>query len=543
MAELFEFDAANKLGIPSTKPDSPYLGLYLAVGPGQNLNTEEDCSQYAKINFTGTAGTASALYYSLVFQLPKWEFNIVKPDEWIEVSPTMAKYYAETMRAREEIEAKIKAGLIAAAETVSRYELLAHDLRKYKEIMDYFERKDEHSLKAMFIDQVDIHTGEGISLRSIVGRWPTIIADFIKLKDEDVDPDKIAKKLNISKAEAIILTTKNKLYVEWKELFGTATKERYERIKGLVESNKMTIDEYRNWLKPHIARYKMMKVGAERPAVVKEAFKAYADITGQATFKNNIKLWAWKTLKAIEARKPAIEKVGKGFIIDPDDPFVINFLILGKDPKISKGLVSIYPWLAKDGKLSEKAKKVISEIKEEWLAGENGLDPSELYYIFFDINILRVGSRLPVGEIEDITFTIKTYTMSQNILFVKLLELKCRELELDRYIDEILGIKAGEEGEEIKEIVKREFPEVYGAKKRLSPLEQYAAGFKKMSADIEKTFATFFPKRAPSGMFVFVKPGMYESDFADRISKIYLKPAGAILAEIVKFLKAKMGVV
>ncbi len=542
MTELFEIDAANNIGIPSTKPDSPYLGLYLAVGPGQNLNTEEDCNQYAKLNFTGVPGTASALYYSLVFQLPKWGFNVVKSDEWIEVSPAMTKYYAETMKAREEIEAKIKTGLITAADTVSRYEMLAHDIRKYKEIMDYFERKDEHSLKAMFIDQVDIHTGEGFSLFSMPKRWPTIIADFIKLKDEDIDPDKIAKKLNISKAEAIILTTKNKLYVEWKELFGTATKERYERLKGLLESNKMTINEYKNWLKPHIARYKMMKIGTERPAVIKEAFKAYADITGQATFTNNIKLWVWKPLRAVEARKPAIEKVGKGFIIEPDDPFVINFLILGKDSKISKGLVSIYPWLAKDGNLSDKAKKIIDEIKKDWLAGKGGLDPNELYYIFFDIDVLRIGSRLPVGELEDITFTIRTYTMSQNILFVKLLELKCLELELDRYIDEILGIKAGEEGKEIREIVKGEFPEVYGAKKRLGPLGQYTTEFKKMTSNIERTFATIFPKRAPSGMFVFVKPGMYESDFADRIAKIYIKPAGSIFADITGFIKAKMGV-
>jgi hypothetical protein len=29
-----------------------------------------------------------------------------------------------------------------------------HDIRKYKEILAYFNEKDEHSLKAMFIDQV-----------------------------------------------------------------------------------------------------------------------------------------------------------------------------------------------------------------------------------------------------------------------------------------------------------------------------------------------------------------------------------------------------
>jgi crotonobetainyl-CoA:carnitine CoA-transferase CaiB-like acyl-CoA transferase len=28
----------------------------------------------------------------------------------------------------------------------------------YKEILGYFARKDEHALKAMFIDQVDVHT-------------------------------------------------------------------------------------------------------------------------------------------------------------------------------------------------------------------------------------------------------------------------------------------------------------------------------------------------------------------------------------------------
>jgi len=556
--EIFELGAEP--GIPSNV-DKPTLGAFLCAGPTRTPGEEEKANQIADLNFTGKPGTASALYYSLVFQLPKWGWNVEKADEWIEVSPTHKEYYERTIATKQMLESTIKTGLTSAAQAVADFELMNHDLRKYKEILRYFAKKDEHSLKAMFIDQVDVHTdlpGQPISMRTIASRWPTIIADFIRLTDEDIEPDKIAKKLDISKAEAVILATKNKLYKQWKDLFGKTAQERYELLSGLVGSRKKSIKEYREWLKPYISRFKMTKLGGERVPVRAGTLKSFADVTGLAVFSNGIRIFAWKPLKTVEFRKPAAEVKGK-FIIDPYDDFIRENYIL--DP--SKGLASIYPWLRNDRKYCQKCKayyppsvimcdkchstalidrKVADEIVERdilpaWEKKERALDPFELYYVFLDMNILRLGSRIPVGEIEDITFTMKNYTISQNVLLVKLLELRCRDIELERYIDEILGIKFEER--EVGELVKEEFPELFPSKK-ISGLKTYVKGLR----DTYKSYSEFFKKfKLPKfKSFMFVKPGPYETDFKERISKHYIVIAGVHFNTVADFIKSRMGV-
>lgn len=556
---IFEF--GREPGIP-TNVSPPYdkmLGLFLCAGPTKAPGVETDSNHIISLNFTGKPGTAAALYYDLVFQLPKWEFNVSKADEWIEVSPTHKEYYDRTVSTKQMLEGAIKTGLTSAAAAVSDFELMNHDLRRYKEILNYFAAKDEHSLKVMFIDYVDVHTdlpGQPISLRTSAVRWPTIIADFIKLKDEDVDPDQIAKKLNISKAEAVILTTKNKLYKQWKELFGKTAKERYELLKGLVEGRKKTIKEYREWLKPYISRFKMTRLGGERPLVRAGTLKSFADITGMATFWNGIKIFAWKPLKTKEPRKPAAE-IKSPFVINPYDSFIRENYVL--DPV--KGLAKLYPWLRNDRKYCSKCKTynppdtvqckcgstrlidrkladeiVEKEILRDWKDKKTSLDPAELYYIFLDIDVLRAGTRLPTGELEDIIFIVRDYVLSQNALLVKLLELKCRDRELEKYIDEILGVKIEER--EIGEIVRGEFPSLF-PKKELNPLTAFFKGVR----DSTMVYLDFFKKiRLPKPGLMFLKPGPYEKNFKDRITKHYLSVSGAEFNTVVNFLREKMGV-
>ncbi|MFQ6020614.1 MAG: hypothetical protein ACE5J4_01175 [Candidatus Aenigmatarchaeota archaeon] len=550
---IFEF--GGEPGIPINSKD-PTLGLFWCIGPSKPPGEETASNRMINLNFTGQPGTASKIYFSLMFQLPKWGLFHAKVDEWIEVTPAHREYYERTMATKQMLEGVIKTGLTSAAQAVADYELINHDLRKYKEIMNYFSQKDEHSLKAMFIDQVDIHTGEGISMRSIVARWPTIIDDFMRLKDEDVEPEKIAKKLDVSRAEAVILATKNKLYKEWKKLFGDAAKERYSTLRSLVEARKRTVQEYRDWLKPYISRFKMTKLAGEKPELRAKIFKSFADITGQSTFANGIRIWAWKPLKSKEPRRPAAEVIGD-FIVHPYDDYVRENFILEKN----KGLAALYPWLNNDrkycykcksyfdpvvnkcnkcGSIALEVKKVADEIVEKeiipaWKKKEMRLDPAELYYTFFDIDILRLGTRLQVGELEDITFYIRTFEITQNILLVKILELKCRERELERYIDEILGIKLEERG--IEEIVKEEYPELFGKepgkKTFFSDLrfigKKYVKPFKKI-------------KKPKIKGIMLMKPGPYERDLVERITKQYLKVSASHFLEMLNFLKQKMGI-
>src|SRR3989344_4429927 len=244
---------------------------------------------HTRLNFTGQLGSIMGIYYSLVFQLGKWEFNVKKSDEWIEVSPVHAQYYQLTIKKKEELEGRIKQGLVQVSQAVADTELLMHDKRRYLEFLHYMgyrsfketgkekesalpdelnldedekkvkARADNHSLKAVFIDQVDMHTGEGISMRSIVSRWPTLITDFMRMEDDWMDPDKVKNNLNVSKAEAIVLITKNKLYNEWKSLFGPEIKSRYMRINELVQAREASVEQYKEWLKPYIARHRLIE--------------------------------------------------------------------------------------------------------------------------------------------------------------------------------------------------------------------------------------------------------------------------------------------
>lgn len=553
----------NIQGIPQNGSDPSSLGKYVLEGPKKAIGFETTCNQTTELNFTGPPGKASSIYYSLIFQLPKWNFFLSKIDEWIEVSPTHQEYYQRTVATKKNLEGIIKEGLASASSAVADYELLKHDMRKYEEMIKYLNEKDEHSLKAMFIDQVDVHTGETVAMKSIAPRWPTIIADFMKLEDKDDKVDDIAKKLNISKAEAVILTTKNKLYNSWKGTFLTVVRDRYHLLYGLVKAREISINEYKTWLKPYIMRFKMTVLGGERENIRASTMKAMADITGQSTFANGIHLFAWKVIKTSDIRKPLKEMGSEGFVTEPYDYYVRDNFILNR----KTGLAEIYPWLAEtvkycmnckkyiklepgqktcpkckwEGKIVDKtlADKIVEEeILPAWSKCEMNLDPTESYYMFYDIDVSRVGSRLAVGEIEDITFTINGYTMSHNILLVKILEMKCREREIERYIDEILGFKIGES--DALAIAREKYPEAFEVKKEEeTELQKFMREFSKIGEEFSGFFGGI---KMPKTDLMFAKPGPYESHFKDRVTKYYMKKTGENFAEIIGFIKEKMGV-
>jgi hypothetical protein len=455
------------------------LGRCVVVGPADRKT---------KLDFTGPPGSTSAIYFSLCFQLRKWEYQVQKADEALEVTPIHAQYYQLTMKQKEELETKIKTGLGNIAEAISGYELLKHDERKYREFLNYFEAKDEHALRAVFIDQVDVHTGD-VAMRTIVQRWPTLIADFMRLSDEDTDPDKVKAKLGISKAEAVVLVTKNKLYLEWKKLFLPQVKSRLERIEELIRSREKSISEYREWLKPYIVRHKLLKQAFESPEFRKASSTSFIRAGGHAVSTCSLKLWAWRNWETPELRRPAAELAALK-PIDPYDEWTKKELIW--HPK--HGLVVDYPWITPTW-VDEQVKW----IKANWLV------PWRYYYSFFEINFDRTNARLADGtEIEDGVFEVLNYFFSQNAMLVKCLELRAKQEEIERYVDQLIGIKSKPE-EEKKPVIKiRKFPEL--------PIK-------------------------------FFKRGPYESNFEDRITKYHLKPMAELrYAPVVAFLKEKMGI-
>jgi hypothetical protein len=495
------------------------------------------------IDFTGPPGSCSGLFHGIFFQLGKWEYQAKKADEWIEVSPVHQAYYALTQREKESLETRIKTGLTSATQAVADFELVMHDERKYREFLEYFgyrtkrdidklkkkkpeiepkdydelfleddeneikKRLDNHSLKAVFIDQVDIHTGEGISMRSIVSRWPTLISDFMRLKDTDLDVNKIMSDLDVSRAEAVVLVTKNKLFLEWKNLFGNEVKNRYRRIRELVRSKQETMDQYRKWLEPVIARHKMLKEGLEAPSRRAEMLTFPLRSAGHATSSAMIELWAWKDFSPAELYKGGTEDIAKlvyGTVskmkLTPYDRWTKNNLIFNKD----HGLILEHEWVT-----DEWVKQQLDEFyKTGWLIR------NKLYYSFFIITLNRTNIRDPTGaEIEDGMFDVNLIVMSQNVLFTKLLELKARQEELNMHIDRLLGLPH----------------KILGAEKAWKKEKDYLAPVKKFLDKI--SFGMKFSYR-----------GYYEKNFFDRLANVYFSGiVGVRYNAIVNFIKEKIG--
>ncbi len=445
--------------------DKPVFSLEsINVAPGTKLFTwiqrygpTAPLAMSTTLNYTGQPGSGSNMFYALVFWLQKMGYQVRKIDEWIEISPIHSQYHELTYRQKGILEDKIKVGLESAAKQISDYELLLHDLRKYKEIVDALEKNDEQRLRAIFVDQVDIHTGQGFSLVTMVERWPTIIHDFMKVGDEE-NPDKIAEKLQISKAEAVILSTKNKLFKSWKQMFGEEVKKRYERLESLAKAKEKMIKELREWLKPYIMKYKTMKLGTEVPEIRKEMAFSPFSITGQATYTNGIKLWAWNALRAFERE---YMEYTPGVEIYPYDVIIRDAILFGKILKI-KPLSSIYPFLKEPSEKTDlgvvkkgvvrkddvrKGDEIANDIVSAWEKGKMGFKKDTVFYEFYEIEVSRAGLRVPPGtEIEDIKFSIKGYVITQNLLLLKLVELKCREMEFEKYMDELVGdVKKKEE--------------------------------------------------------------------------------------------------
>ena len=506
--------------------------------------------RHTRLNYTGQIGSIMGMYYSLVFQLAKWEHNVRKADEWVEVSPVHAQYYQLTVKQKEELEGKIKQGLAQVSQAVADSELLMHDKRRYLEFLHYmgyrtakeweqtdgkteekhnhddknsicFEDEDKrkktvekhidnHSLKAVFIDQVDFHTGEGISMRSIVSRWPTLISDFMNLNDDDLSPDKVMEKLTISRAEAVILVTKNKLYQEWKNIFGPEIKNRYMTIEGLLQARKESIDQYREWLKPSIARHRMLKEGLGTAGGRAFNMTTQYISAGQATSAAKICLYVWKDFVPPEIFKGGTEEMGKLLMKDTnkwdndiavDDEWTKRTLIFGKE----YGLINKYHWITEEWVREKK----IEMFRDKWLT------PHKPYYTFIPINLEKATIRMPDGnEMDDGIFDIGFMIMSQNAMFCKLLELKAKEEELEHYINKLLGVHKYESGT---------VPDYSKDKEGGNPALNF--------------FGKFNIK-----MLLAKTGGPYERDFEDRITKVYLlRGAAERYGPIVGFLKKKMG--
>jgi hypothetical protein len=515
--------------IAEAKREAPFIGEVMFGAPGEMQTI---------LDFTGLRGSGSNIYHKFIYLAPKWRCTVKKVGESLFVSPVWAEYYNLTIAQKQKIESAIKTGLASATQAVADFELLKHDSRRYREIIDYFVKADktgdEHVLRSLFVDRVDAYTGEGFSMVTMARRWPTIITDFIRMKSEWTDPkiikedkqvEHVRKELDVSAAEATVLKTKNRLYREWVELFLPQVKERYARIENLVKAREKSVDEYRQWLKPYIAKFKTMKETEEtRPG----AWMSNAYVTpgfGQTEALVGTRLWVWKSFPIVEMGKPAAKlEVSRGGVrweFDPYDDWVKRW---------QKRLEYKYNLKFEEKDVNDILTAATS--KTELQMEVQPMYPEDLYYILFDMHwILSLLKTPPPEGIETdnlMIFPLKTWVMSQNALLLHLMEIRAREDSISHYINEIIGAKEIEQ--EILERVEEEFrPKKPDRFKSWRNLKKRAGSFR---AWAKPGLLKFY--------HIFFRPGPYEPVFFERVSKMYFRASGQYYGQVVDYLKDAM---
>jgi len=532
------------------------------------------------LNFTSFPGKCSATLFSFMFWMGKLGYTVVKAEDDIEVSPMHAQYYQLTIQQKQTLERQIKEGLAGITQSITDFELLFHDLRKYKDFLNYFNAKVEakkakdeasiekanQSLKAVFIDQVDVHTGETVALKSIAPRWPTIISDFMRLKDADTDPKKIAKDYGVSEAEGVVLATKNKLFNEWAGTFEQVVSERYERLLGMVKARKFSIDEYKEMLKPYIERYRSIhEIGPSETRGL-----SWLRPGAQAASFDHTVIWAYKAMTRPEPTRITYENYGGSVDILKAD-FCPSFMAVIKkniaairkagvdDPKkkldtlklsptgiepLDKWVWALYKYIEDEYKVKFSLADLFGyrkEFIEKWTKGP------EPYFKCFDAKIERIIIRLPDGvELEDMTFKpLHFYLESQNMMFLRFLELEAQKKQLDNYINEMLGDTT--KGKKLEEL-SAEYESLFKVSAPKEETPEKEAGMDIDSGDDLRAARDSAQKQVEAecgqvnARFRFFKHGHYEARFDDLITGPYFNELGSSMVKVQQFLKAKFDI-
>ncbi len=571
----------------------------LLMRPGEGINAAPFEAEEL-LDLTFKIGGGTGIIYGILFQLGKWGYDSAKVDEWLEVSPVFTEYYQKTIEEKRKMEEEIKAGLASISNAITDFELLAHDARKYKQYLQYFKiikqlekelektkkpedaanierklREANHVLRALFIDYVDAHAGEGIALKTITPRWPTIISDFMELTDEEIKVESIIDRLKVSRAEAVILVTKNKLYNEWKSLFFDTVKGRYERLLGLMKAREHSIRQYREQMKPLLYRHRTIKTGTYMTHVAPLRFDA------QAVSVDHTEVWAWRPFVVPEVFKIPRESYDRvtmkeaGFSKEELDE-IKNISKANKErppsdvprlpavPIMDDVVRVIIAQIEKEYELKISMQDVLNVINNlskrfgtpERPAGiKAGIKwPFSPYFIFVLMAIDRTILKLPDGTtLEDIWIEpLKTFNMSQNILIGRLLEIEAKKKVAARETALLLGEQIIPEGEgkklfdvdDLSSLVKEEFPEFEkeyeGPKEEKPKTSEEFEEFKKKTKEFSRNISDFLSKFGIDMRFAHA--GTYEKFMFERMTKMMQLGPGIAHITISEYLKKASGV-
>lgn len=431
------------------------------------------------LNFTHYFGKVSEIIYYITSNYSKKSFDIFKVGESLYVSTAYQPYYTTIRKQKEEIENNIKSQLIHIAAAITDTQLIAHDYRKYLGFLKKFKeleklkqqineekneiRKNELlkkkkeleiSLRSIFIDQVDVHTGDFSIVNLARTRWTTFISDFLSLDDEK-HPEEILNKLkNITKAEAIQLAKKNQLYLEWKREFEKIVSEREAELRKLLIMRKNSIERYKEMLRPLIARYLTIK---EEPSFFISSSLPFIKAATYPLLVESTKLWIIKSIPPYmfeyEKTKPSkisLESIG---ILSNEINEMIDVSLKEKsieitmplEPSIDRIVLAGLEVINDEFGTQLNINDVLL-IREELYKKEYSPSPSKErwklspYYVFVEVALDRTLLKTQSGiEIEDFWFEIKPFIISQNIALLMYLQTKALDNYYENQINSFFG--------------------------------------------------------------------------------------------------------
>lgn len=521
-------------------------------------------------------GKADGIFFGLLYLMRRKGFDVHKVSEWIEISPVHPQYYQLTIQQKQTLENQIKTALAGVQTAISDYELLFHDWRRYKEYLDYFNkieeakkekdeekmRENERILRSIFVDQVDVHTGEGVALKLIVPRWPTIIVDFMRLSDEDTDPKKIAKKYEFSEVEGLVLSVKNKLYLKWRDFFYNTVKSRFQHLTELMKARERSIKEYRNMIRPYMARFRHIREMGETTEGQKLLHEqSWWRPATQAVSVDASEYWLWKPFWPAEIHRPPLggEKENVSISRAPFDRVVRDYLRANWDfikdeyktittsptgiEPLDKWVIYLQDKMVKHYHKTEGYRSILTardilEVRNDFVNMYEKMERWNWllspYFMTVELNIFRIvfrladgteGETLIIGSYPDLALCVKMDT--QNVLLLRMLELKLQEKEFLSWITDMMGESV--EGKKIEEFLSETHPMIFKSEKMPMPGEYKIP-------DLKKDYGSFLRK------IRFFRPGPYDSVFFERIAALAVKDiAQTAFADTKRYIKSAMG--
>jgi len=564
---------------------------YALARSGTNQNT--------LINPTGPPGYCLNLYMSLVFDLPKDGWAVKKIKETLDVTPMHHQYYELTHGRKETLEAKIREGLVKISQSIADLELVKHDLIKYEDFEEQLEsaeikidekakpeekkklegkkKKAELALKTTFMEEVDYHAGG--SAQGGPGRlsmaflrnhniMPTVVDDFFRMnKKEDLEKDKMLK--DLPTVEKRMLEVKWDAYQDWLGFFKSNVTRRMDALRNLEKSREKSLDEYREWLKPTIARHKLIVDSLDDPDNRKGVFANRVRLNAIAISMHYVKLWFWKSFVPPDPHRVPGEEITKAGVMAFGNWERDNLYL-----NATHGLITDYPW-----------------ITEKWIFTNSGIEhwggsckksvcdvsEGDWYYSFQELTMNRTNFKTSAtgSEGEDTDFEFVNYMMSKNVVAAKSMELKAMQEEQEIYISEMLGLPHKLDGKPIiiyQKGKKGGYEIDTNHINKLTPFHFIvddkttvtSKDFSKESAFKNwKDLVTAFPSKkflhverkkenetisdikkilGLNNIRFFLGRGPYEQNWSERIKKYYLKPNSARFEYVRNFLISRMGV-